>query len=125
MSSNISWTNETFNPIVGCSRISHGCANCYACTASASGRLQQFPQYQKVKDWDGTVEFVESALSKPFSWRKPRKIFVCSMSDLFHENVPDEWRDRIFAVMTVFCLNAVALINYLAVIFVVYRCFKI
>ncbi|MCC5636359.1 phage Gp37/Gp68 family protein [Nostoc sp. CHAB 5844] len=96
---NIQWTDETWNPIVGCSRISPGCTNCYAATAAASARLQQFPQYQKVKDWDGTVEFVESQLLKPLSLKKPKKIFVCSMSDLFHENVLDEWRDRVFAIM--------------------------
>jgi protein gp37 len=101
MSTNISWTDETWNSIVGCSRISAGCINCYAAIAAASPRLQQFPQYQKVKDWDGTVEFVESQLLKPLSWKKPKRIFVCSMSDLFHENIPDEWRDRIFAVMAV------------------------
>ena len=101
MSTNISWTDETWNSIVGCSRISAGCINCYAAIAAASPRLQQFPQYQKVKDWDGTVEFVESQLLKPLSWKKPKRIFVCSMSDLFHEDIPDEWRDRIFAVMTV------------------------
>ncbi|MBN3948389.1 MAG: phage Gp37/Gp68 family protein [Nostoc sp. NMS7] len=100
MSTSISWTDETWNAITGCSRISAGCANCYAATAAASPRLQQFPQYQKVADWDGTVEFVESQLLKPLSWKKPKRIFVCSMSDLFHENVPDEWRERIFAVMS-------------------------
>ncbi|ACC81185.1 phage Gp37/Gp68 family protein [Nostoc punctiforme] len=99
MSTNISWTDETINPIVGCSRISAGCQNCYASTAAASARLQQFPQYQKVKDWNGTVEFAESALLKPLSWKKPKRIFVCSMSDLFHENVPDQWRDRVFGIM--------------------------
>jgi protein gp37 len=98
MSTNISWTDETWNPLVGCSCISPGCARCYAATAAASPRLQQFPQYQKVKDWDGTVEFVESQLLKPMSWKKPKRIFVCSMSDLFHENVPDEWIDKVLAI---------------------------
>ena len=97
----IQWTDETWNSIVGCSRVSLGCQKCYASTAASSSRLQQFPQYQKVKDWDGTVEFVESHLSKPLGWKKPKKIFVCSMSDLFHENVPDEWRDRIFAIIAI------------------------
>lgn len=95
---NIQWTDETINPIVGCSRISPGCSQCYAATAAASARLQRFPQYQKVAAWDGTVEFVESQLLKPLSWKKPKKIFVCSMSDLFHENVPDEWIDKVMAV---------------------------
>ncbi|MBH8566756.1 phage Gp37/Gp68 family protein [Nostoc sp. CENA67] len=94
----IQWTDETWNLIVGCSRISPGCERCYAATAAKSARLQQFPQYQKVKDWDGTVEFVESQLLKPLRWKKPKRIFVCSMSDLFHENVPDEWIDKVLAV---------------------------
>lgn len=99
MGTHISWTDETYNPIVGCSRISPGCLNCYASTAAASPRLQRFPQYQAVRDWDGKVEFVESQLNKPFGWRRPKKIFVCSMSDIFHANVPDDWRHRIFAVI--------------------------
>ncbi|MBD2437402.1 phage Gp37/Gp68 family protein [Nostoc sp. FACHB-110] len=101
MTTNIQWTDETWNPIVGCSRISPGCSKCYAATAAASARLQQFPQYQKVKDWDGTVEFVKNQLLKPLSWKKPKKIFVCSMSDLFHENVPDEWIDKVMAVAAI------------------------
>jgi len=101
MTTKISWATETWNPVVGCSRISAGCKNCYAAEAAKSARLQQFPQYQNVKDWDGTVEFVESQLNKPLSWRSPQTIFVCSMSDLFHENVEDEWRDQIFAVMAI------------------------
>lgn len=97
----IQWTDETYNPIVGCSRISAGCKNCYAADAAKSARLQQFPQYQKVKNWDGVTEFVESQLLKPLSWKKPKKVFVCSMSDLFHDSVPFEWIDQIFAVMAI------------------------
>ena len=100
MSTNIQWTDETWNPIVGCSRVSAGCARCYAATAAASPRLQQFPQYQAVKDWDGTVQFVESQLTKPLQWRKSKRIFVCSMTDLFHENVPNEWIDTVMAVIS-------------------------
>lgn len=97
--SKIQWTDESWNPVVGCSRISPGCKNCYAATAAQSARLQQFEQYQNVKNWDGEVAFVESQLHKPLKWRSPKRIFVCSMSDLFHENVPDEWRDRVSAVI--------------------------
>ncbi|MFB2970362.1 phage Gp37/Gp68 family protein [Aerosakkonema sp. BLCC-F183] len=99
MTTSIAWTDESWNPIVGCSKISAGCANCYAASAAKSARLQQFPQYQKVEKWDGTIEFVESQLLKPLSWRSPKKIFTCSMSDVFHENALDEWRDRAFAIM--------------------------
>ncbi|MCT7992529.1 phage Gp37/Gp68 family protein [Laspinema olomoucense] len=101
MSTKISWTDETWNSVVGCSRISPGCALCYASEAAKSPRLQQFSQYQKVGKWDGTVEFVESQLLKPLKWKKPKKIFVCSMSDIFHKNVPFEWIDKIFAIMAI------------------------
>ncbi|MDZ8070418.1 MAG: phage Gp37/Gp68 family protein [Nostoc sp. DedQUE08] len=104
MSTNIQWCDETWNVIVGCSRVSGspGCARCYAAKAAKSPRLQQFPQYQGVGKWDGTVEFVKSQLIKPLSWKKPKRIFVCSMADLFHANVPDEW---IHQVMTVVALS--------------------
>lgn len=103
MTTSISWTNETWNPLVGCSKLSVGCQKCYAAEAAKSARLQQFPQYQKVKDWDGTIEFVENQLLKPLSWRSPKKVFVCSMSDTFHANVKDEWLDQIFAIMAIAC----------------------
>lgn len=99
MATNISWTNETWNPIVGCSKISAGCQKCYAAEAAKSARLQQFTQYKDVKNWDGTTVFVDSQLLKPLGWKKSKKIFVCSMSDLFHENTPDEWISKVFAVM--------------------------
>ncbi|MCB8766490.1 phage Gp37/Gp68 family protein [Planktothrix agardhii 1029] len=92
----IAWTDETINPIVGCSRISAGCEKCYAETAAKTARLQQFPQYQKVAKWNGTVEFVESQLIKPYEWKKSKKIFICSMADIFHENVLFDWIEEIF-----------------------------
>lgn len=94
----IEWTDKTWNPIVGCSKISTGCINCYAAEAAKSSRLQQFSQYAHVGDWDGKVQFVESQLCLPLTWRKPKKIFVCSMSDIFHHNIPDVWRHKVFAV---------------------------
>lgn len=99
--SKIEWCDETWNPLVGCSRISAGCSRCYAAEAAKSARLQQFTQYQKVKDWDGMIEFVENQLLKPLSWKASKKVFVCSMSDIFHANVKDEWLDKIFAVMAI------------------------
>lgn len=99
MATLILWTEETWNPLVGCSKISAGCSRCYAAEAAKSARLQQFSQYQKVGEWDGTIEFVEKQLLKPLSWKSPKKVFVCSMSDIFHANVKDEWIDKIFAVM--------------------------
>lgn len=111
--SKIEWTNETWNPIVGCSKTSPGCDNCYAEKAAISPRLQQFEQYRKVTKgitftatdttkmtaWNRKTAFVESALSKPLGWKKGRMVFVCSMGDLFHESVPFEWIDKVFAVM--------------------------
>lgn len=97
----IAWCDETWNWLVGCSRISAECDNCYAEQAAKSPRLQQFPQYQGVEQWNGTVNFVESQLPRPMGWKKPRKVFTCSMSDVFHPSVPDEWRDKAFAVMAI------------------------
>lgn len=99
MGTKISWTDETWNWITGCSKISAGCVNCYAAEAAKSARLQQFPQYQQVKGWNGEIAFVESQLNKPFKYRRPTKFFTASMSDVFHENVLDEWRDKAFAVI--------------------------
>jgi Bacteriophage protein gp37 len=103
MSTKIQWCDETINPTVGCSRVagSPGCERCYAATAAKSARLQQFPQYQKVSKWDGTIEFVENQLIKPLSWKKGKRIFIGSMTDLFHENVSDDWIDKIFMMMAI------------------------
>jgi len=101
----IEWTDTTWNPVRGCSRISEGCRNCYAeqIAARFSGRggpFQYFAdRFQPGSKWTGKVELIESKLQEPLHWRKPRKVFVNSMSDLFHENLPDEAIDRIFAVM--------------------------
>lgn len=105
---NIEWTEETWNPIVGCSVISKGCTNCYA--MKMAWRLSKMPAtrdlygptVKKVNGnavWTGKLGFNEKALVKPLHWKRPRRIFVNSMSDLFHEGVPDEWIDQIFAVM--------------------------
>jgi protein gp37 len=109
--SKIEWTDATWNPIVGCSVLSPGCTNCYAMRqaprtdelsigapwAGATGKLTQSSKGGPV--WTGAIRFVERRLDQPLRWRAPRKIFVNSMGDLFHENVPDEWIDRVFAVM--------------------------
>lgn len=101
----ISWTNASWNPLRGCTRVSEGCKNCYAETVAGrfSGPGLPYEGLTKLvggeRRWTGKVNFVESALDQPLRWSKPRKIFVNSMSDLFHESVPDEWIDRIFAIM--------------------------
>ncbi len=104
MSTGIEWTDETWNPVVGCTRVSPGCQHCYAeRMAKRLSKNPSTPQYAGTVDdngrWTGQVNLVESALLKPLSWRKPRMVFVNSMSDLFHESVPDEYIDKVFAVM--------------------------
>lgn len=107
MSTPIQWTDETWNPIVGCTKVSAGCAHCYAerhAVRLAGNPLPAIAEaYAGLTDdrgrWTGRVRLVERALTRPLRWRKPRRVFVNSMSDLFHEQVPDEWIDRIFAVM--------------------------
>ena len=101
----ISWTNATWNPLVGCGVVSPGCTNCYA-MREAGRRLAMTPKYRGLTlgskagaVWTGEVRLWEPALDQPLRWKKPRMIFVNSMGDLFHESVPDEWIDRIFAVM--------------------------
>ena len=106
---NIEWTDATWNPIVGCSVISAGCANCYA--MRQAGRLldgnAKTPHYDGTTKtsnagyvWTGKVAMApDETLLAPLRWKKPRMIFVNSMGDLFHEAVPDAWIERVFAVM--------------------------
>jgi protein gp37 len=93
MSSAIEWTHETWNPVVGCTKVSAGCKNCYAFDlhdkrhwAFQQGKLQQCPQYARPFS---EIQFIESRLTNPQHWKKPRRIFVNSMSDLFHEDISD------------------------------------
>jgi protein gp37 len=101
----IEWTEATWNPIVGCSLVSPGCTNCYA-MRFAGTRLGHLPKYDGLTQpskagpvWTGKLAFDEKALLEPLRWKKPRMVFVNSMGDLFHEDCPDEWIDRVFAVM--------------------------
>jgi protein gp37 len=104
-SSSIEWTDATWNPTRGCTRVSEGCRNCYAEMMAARfsdpGQWGHGFAEMKAGDhrWTGKVELIESQLLLPLHWRKPRKIFVNSTSDLFHESLPDEAIDRVFAVM--------------------------
>lgn len=107
----IGWLNvpgfvpQTWNPIVGCSKISEGCANCYAeKMAKRLALIDPMSAYFEVYDlmesaWSGETALAYKAMEKPLGWKKPRAIFVGSMTDLFHENTPEEWIDRVFAVM--------------------------
>lgn len=97
--SKIEWCDETINPIVGCTKVSPACDNCYA--EGMAKRLQAMGTrgYDGVVTdkgkWSGKLNFVWSELEKPMKWKKPKRIFVGSMADLFHENVSDEWIDEI------------------------------
>ncbi len=104
--SKIEWTDATWNPITGCTLASPGCQHCYAADLAAT-RLSQHPSREGltrrnaagVAAWTGEVRLNEQWLDQPLRWRRPRRIFVCAHADLFHEAVPDEWIDRVFAVM--------------------------
>lgn len=101
----IEWTDSTWNPIRGCSRVSEGCRNCYAekIAARFSGPGMPYRGLATFKGgearWTGEVRLIEGALEEPLRWKEPRKIFVNSMSDLFHPGVRDEWLASIFDVM--------------------------
>jgi len=101
--SKIEWTDVTWNPIVGCTRVSEGCRHCYAERMAkrlqAMGNENYADTVDKHGRWTGRVNLVPDALEKPLHWRKPRRIFVCSMSDLFHESVPDKFIAAIFSIM--------------------------
>ena len=85
----IEWTDATWNPITGCTPVSEGCKNCYA-----AGIAKRFWGDRKFSD----VQFHIDRLDQPLRWRKPRKVFVCSMSDLFHEQIPEKF---VWDVLTV------------------------
>ncbi|HEY1814851.1 MAG TPA: phage Gp37/Gp68 family protein [Kofleriaceae bacterium] len=104
----ISWTDATWNPIRGCSRVSDGCRHCYAEAVAArfSGPGQPYEGLAKIgvrtghhPKWTGEVRFIADHLADPLRWKKPRRIFVNSMSDLFHENLTNEQIAAVFAVM--------------------------
>lgn len=101
----IEWTDATWNVITGCSVLSPGCTNCYAMRLAGT-RLKHHPSREGLTIdtkagpvWNGQVRFNEEWLTQPLQWRRPRNIFVCAHGDLFHDEVPDAWLDRVFAVM--------------------------
>lgn len=101
----IEWTDATWNPIRGCSRVSEGCRNCYA-ESTAYRFSRPGKPYEGLAvlrnghaSWTGEIRFVAEHLLDPLKWKDPRRIFVNSMSDLFHEGVTDDVLDKIFAVM--------------------------
>jgi len=90
MPTKIEWTDETWNPVTGCTKVSAGCQNCYA-----------------ERDWKRVygkrlfteVQVHRNRYPQPLRWQKPRRVFVCSMGDLFHKDVNNGWRAAIFAIM--------------------------
>ena len=93
--SSIEWTESTWNPVTGCSKISAGCQHCYA--ERMAIRLQAMGQSAYATGFDLALH--PEKLEQPLAWRKPSTIFVNSMSDLFHEDIPEEFILRVFATM--------------------------
>jgi len=93
--SSIEWTDTTWNPLTGCTKISPGCKHCYA--ERMARRLKAMGQPNYANGFQLTLH--EDMLGQPLTWRKPRTVFVNSMSDLFHKDVPTEFILRVFAVM--------------------------
>ena len=91
----IEWTDATWNPVTGCSKVSPGCKNCYAERLAARLKAMGNPRYANGFE----VTLHPDQLTLPLRWKQPRKIFVNSMSDLFHEEVPDEFILQAFEVM--------------------------
>lgn len=105
--SNIEWTDATWTCITGCTRVSEGCDHCYS--ARMTHRLEMMGQQKYTgltvlnpkgdRHFNGVVKCHDDCLTIPFKWKKPRRIFVNSMSDTFHKEVPFEFIDKVFAVM--------------------------
>lgn len=93
--SSIEWTEATWNPVTGCTKISAGCLHCYAETMAK--RLQAMGQANYANGFKLTLQ--PQMLDLPLRWRKPRTIFVNSMSDLFHKNVPTSYIQQVFSIM--------------------------
>lgn len=95
LSSSIEWTDSTWNPVTGCTKISSGCANCYAERMALRLKAMGNPSYTN----GFSITMHEDMIDLPLKWKKPQTIFVNSMSDLFHEDIPAEFILRIFDVM--------------------------
>ncbi len=102
----IEWTDATWNPVAGCSLASAGCTNCYAMRMAARLEAMGVEKYSGLTrksggraKWTGKVRCDEASLEVPHRWRSPRKVFVNSMSDLFHDEVPEEFIRKVWDVM--------------------------
>lgn len=102
----IEWTDATWNPVAGCSLASAGCTNCYAMRMAARLEAMGVDKYAGLTrksggraKWTGRIRCDDATLDVPHSWRKPRRVFVNSMSDLFHDDVPAEFILKVWSVM--------------------------
>lgn len=104
----IQWTDEVWNPVVGCSRVSSGCDHCYAINMAHRGMSPAHRGLTKLRpkdaarpgvDWTGDVRLLEGMLGRPLRWRAPRRVFVNSMTDLFHHAVPFPFIAAVFGAM--------------------------
>src|SRR5262249_6016346 len=102
----IEWTDATWNPVAGCTVVSPGCTHCYAMRMAARLEAMGVEKYAGLTRrsggravWTGKVRIDNASLNKPRLWSKPRRIFVNSMSDLFHEAVPADFVGRVWRVM--------------------------
>ena len=95
LSSRIEWTEATWNPVTGCTKVSEGCKHCYAETMAR--RLRAMGQENYRNGFRFTMH--ERAIELPLHWRKPQRVFVSSMSDLFHESIQASFLDKVFDVM--------------------------
>lgn len=106
----IEWADKTWSPIIGCDRVSPGCDSCYAISTARIRESNPHPSIATAFagttqmtdhgiDWSGKVNLLGDRLTEPLRWKTGRKVFVNSLSDLFHKNVPDEFIAKVFAVM--------------------------
>lgn len=102
----IEWTDATWNPVAGCTIISEGCTNCYAMRMASRLQAMGMPKYRGLtrksgrrRVWTGKIRCDEKSLEIPLRWKKARRIFVNSMSDLFHEDIPTKFIRRVWDVM--------------------------
>lgn len=91
----IEWTDTTWNPVTGCTKISRGCEHCYA--ERFSERFRGVPKHPFEQGFD--LRLWPERLSQPMAWKQPRRVFVNSMSDLFHKDIPQDFIDRVFEAM--------------------------
>ena len=104
--SSIEWTDKTWNPTKGCSKVTAGCTNCYAIRMAYRLKALEHPAYQdltrrsgKKIQWTGKMSLDHKALVQPLTWKKPARVFVNSMSDMFYEDIPQEFLQEVWKVM--------------------------